>query len=206
MEKFERAVDTLGISFAAYVLYRKPPRAFALAAFFVLVVSDVLWNFDQSHALGRRYRFAERRAQVELDRGPVGHALGKLLEAAHYLRTIGFLERTQVIFGVGMLPGNTNHCATSQTGDTKPRNRVGKPASGRYQTNPYLAGHARVSIRGVRGRLLMAHVNHLDLVVPEVGQNRKQMATVDRKTVLHLVLAHHPRSYYTPVYLGHDLT
>ena len=47
-----------------------------------LVVEDVLRNLDQRDALRRRNRLAERRAHVELNRGPVGHPLGELGEAA----------------------------------------------------------------------------------------------------------------------------
>ena len=192
-QHLERAIDLRGIARRADVVDRELARAFALPRVFFVVIENVLRNLEQRDALRRRDRLAERRSQIELNRGPVGHPLGELREAGDHLGAVGLLERSEMILGIRMLPRNADHGAVGQSRDAQSRHRVGQAASRGDHAHADFARSARVSVGRIGGRLLVTHVDELDVVIAQLAEDRKQMPAVDRETILHPILAHHAR-------------
>ena len=192
-QHLERAIDLGGIGRGADVVDSKLARALALPGVFGVVIENVLRNLEQRDALRRRDCLAERGAQIELNRGPVGHALGELGETGDDFGAVGLLERAEMVFGVGMLSRDADHGAVGQSRDAQARYRVGEAASGGDHAHADFAGGASVGVGGVGGGLLVAHVDELDVVIAQLAEDRKQMAAVDRETILDTILAHHAR-------------
>ena len=192
-QHLERAIDLRGIAGRADVVHRELARALALPRVFFVVIENVLRNLEQRDALRRRDSLAERGAQVELNRGPIGHALGELGEAIDDFGAVGLLERAEMILGVGMLARDADDGAVGQSGDAEAGHRVGQAASGGDHAYADFAGGARVGVGGVGGGLLVAHVDQLDVVIAQLAEDGEQMAAVDRETILHTILAHHAR-------------
>ena len=92
-----------------------------------------------------------------------------------------------MVFGVRMLSGDADHGAVSHRGEAQSGHRVGQAASGRHHADAGLTGHPRIGVSGIRGRLLVAHVDEFDLMVAQLRKNREQVTTVDRETIARLI-------------------
>ena len=68
--------------------------------------------------------------------------------------------------------------------DAQSGDGVGQAASGGDHAHADFAGGARVGVGGIGGRLLVAHVDQLDVVVAQLAEDREQMPAVDRETIL----------------------
>ena len=170
VQQFERAVDLGRVAGRAHVVDREAHPAGTLLLVLIVVVQDVLRNLDQRHALRRRDRLAKGQTHVELDRAPVGHALGVFGEAAQHLGAVGFLEGALMVLGIRMLARDADHGAVGHRGEAQSGHRVGQPASCGDHAYPGLAGHPRIGVGGVGGRLLVTHVDQLDFVGCAVGR------------------------------------
>ncbi len=167
------------------------------------VIENVLRNLEQRDALRRRDSLAEGGAQVELNRRPVGHALGELREAGDDFGAVGFLKRAEMILGVGMLSRDADDGAVGESRDAQSRHRVGEAASGGDHAYADFARGARVGVGRVGGGLLVTHVDQLDVVIAQLAEDRKQMPAVDRETILDTILAHHARDQFSAVSFRH---
>ena len=203
-QQFERAVDLRRVARRANVVDREAHPAGALPFVFIAVVQDVLRNLDQRYALRRRDRLAKGQAHVEFDRAPVGHALGVFGEAAQHLGAVGLLEGALMILGIRMLTRDADHGAVGHRGEAEPGHRVGQPASCCNHAHAGFAGHPRIGVGGVGGRLLVTHVDQLDFVGAQLGEDREQMAAIDGKTIPRVVLSHHAGDQFTTVDFRHQ--
>jgi len=109
-----------------------------------------------------------------------------------------------MVLGVGMLAGDANHGAIGHRSQGESGYRVGQAAARRHHTNARLAGHARIAVCRICGRLLVAHVDQLDLMIAQLRENREQVTTVDREAVARLVFLDDTRDQFAAVYFGHQ--
>ena len=83
-----------------------------------------------------------------------------------------------MVFGVGMLAGDTNHGAAGKARYAQACDGIGKAAAGGNRANSRIAGDPSVSVGCIGGSLLVTHVDHLDVVVasgwPESGTDARR--------------------------------
>ena len=203
VQHLDRLVDLGRVAGRAGIVEIEDLPAALLLGVIAAGIEDVLRNLDQRDALRRGHRLAEGEPHVEFDRAPVGHAFGVLREAAQDVRAVGFLEGALMVFGVGMLSRDADHCAVGHRGETQARDRVGQAAAGRDHADTGFPGHAGVGVGRVGGRLLVTHMNQFDFVTAQLRENREKMSAVDRETVTRAIFPHDPRDQFTAVRLGH---
>src|SRR5262249_4532130 len=104
---------------------------------------------------------------------------------------VRLLERAELILGGGVLAGEADERAPREPGDCEAGDGVGEAAPGGHREHAGPPRAARVAIGGVRTRLLVAHVDHLDPVVAQVAQNRPGVSAIDREQELDALLAEH---------------
>ena len=204
MQQFDRPIDLGRVARRTDVVRREALAARALPRILVLGIKNVLRNLDQRDALRRSQRLAEGHAHVELDGAEISHTLGVLGDASQHVGSIGFLEGALVVLGVGMLTRDADHGAVGHRGQRQSGHRVGQAAAGRDHTDPGLAGHASKAVGRVGGRLLVAHVDQLDLMAAQLRENREQVTTVDRETIARLIFLDDTRDQFAAVHFGHQ--
>ncbi len=102
-----------------------------------------------------------------------------------------------------MLSGDAHHGAAGQSRDAQAGYRVGQAATRGHHANAHFAAGAGVRVGGVSGRLLMTHVNELDFVIAQIGENREQMSPIDCETILDLVLTQYAPDQRAAIEFGH---
>ncbi len=198
-QELEGALDAGGIALRADLVRIVDLGAAPLPRLVVTVVEDVGGDLDQGRPLRRRQRLAKRLPQVDLDRAPVDHALDELGEAAAHVGAVRFLEGSQVVLRRRMLSRDAHHRAAGQPGDAQAGDGVGQTAAGRDAAHPRRGRRARVGVGGVGAGLLVPHVDQLDVVVAQIGQDRERVAAVDGEQVLDALLAQHATHQGTSV-------
>jgi hypothetical protein len=83
-----------------------------------------------------------------------------------------------------MLARDAHDGTTSQAGDAETGHRIGQAAASGDAADTDLTAAPRIGIGGICTGLLVAHVNELHVIVPEVGEDGKRVTTVDRKEIL----------------------
>ncbi len=84
-----------------------------------------------------------------------------------------------MILGVGMLTGDADDRAVGHRRQAQSGDRVGQAAARGYHAHAGLARHPRVGVGGIGGGLLVTHVDELDFVRAQLGENRKEMTAID---------------------------
>ncbi len=124
------------------------------------------------------------RAQVEFDRAPVGHALGDTSRSCSAPRS----RRPPGTSPDGprcsdAVPRCRPRRCWSVAATHSPVTALVRPHPAVTMHTPASPVHARVGVGGVGGRLLVTHVDQLDFVVAQLGEDREQMPAVDRKAI-----------------------
>jgi hypothetical protein len=184
----ERALDRGGIAGAPERVGRVDARARVLPGELVLVVEDVGRDLDERRTGRRAHRLAEGEAQVDADRRPVEDALREARERPADLGAVRLLERAERVLRRGVLAGDADDGAPGEAGDAEAGDGVREPAARRDGEHAGAAEGAGVGVGGVGARLLVPHVDHRHVVVPEVRQDRPDVAAVHREEVADALL------------------
>ena len=161
---------------------RRPSRR-GTGLLFALVIEHVGGEFDQGHALRRGYRFAEGLPHVDGDAVPIEHAVGVLGEGPANLGPVRFLNEPMPSSAWVLAGGRPRHCPSARRRTGRSRH-WSSPQPAVTQQTPGVPWCGRPAVGGVGRGLLVPHVDQLDAVVGQVGQDRKGVAAVDREQVL----------------------
>ena len=182
-DRVERAFDGRGVAGAPQLRDGIQARAGLLPRHVVLLVEDVGRDLDERGS-GRRTRGgAKGEADVGLDGGPVEHPFRELRERPADLDAVGFLEGAELILGRGVLAGDADDGAAGEPGHAETGHGVREPAARRHREHAGATARAGIAVGGVRARLLVTHVDHLQVVLAQVGEDRPDVASVHREHV-----------------------
>src|SRR5262249_60842955 len=162
------ARESRGITRGAERVGRIYARAGTGARQLFLLVEHVRPDLDERRPGRRRRCLPERHADVHRDRRPVEDALRELGEGPTYLRAVGFLERPELVLGGRMLARETDDRTPGEPCDAEAGDGIREPAAGGDREHAGPAGRPRPRVGGIRARLLVAHVDHLDAALADV--------------------------------------